>query len=147
MRSNVALLLFIGVIALHCLCVTRAEEQFPASIWDDPRVQENFKLIEPPAYAGKVRGGSAVTSGRFSDVVGIAETDSDTASCTGTLIAPGVVLTAKHCICHGVNAAILVGDSDKTARRYPVARQAPKPDDCGQSITSLDLDIGLLFVT
>jgi len=90
--------------------------------------------------------GLPTLSGRLSDVVGIAARDSNTSSCSGTLIAPGVVLTAKHCVCHGFNAVVLIGERDRTARQYRVARQIPEPDECGEAITNLDLDIGLLIL-
>lgn len=57
----------------------------------------------------KVFGGIPVEPPRLSDVVGIAAAGSSVVSCTGTLVAPDRVVTARHCACDGISGRIMVG--------------------------------------
>lgn len=72
----------------------------------------------------KVVGGTPVESGAFGAVVGIAvgkAGDAEfTATCTGTLIAPAVVLTAGHCVEGSDEIVVFTGDGKDDAR-IPVA--------------------------
>lgn len=51
--------------------------------------------VPPPDTPTPVVGGTAVPEGKWRDVVAVIGLDS---TCTGTLIAPDIVLTAGHCI-------------------------------------------------
>lgn len=59
----------------------------------------------------KVVGGEQAASGAYPDAVGIVFYDA-IVGCTGTLIAPNVVVTAAHCIEDGTTTGVLIGSTD-----------------------------------
>jgi MYXO-CTERM domain-containing protein len=81
-----AMLRIISSLSILCVLVTNAQ----ANVVDD----------------APVVGGSRVPLGKWRDVVAVLARD---ASCTGTLVAPDVVLTAGHCI--GVDPVEVVVDT------------------------------------
>jgi hypothetical protein len=116
----------------------------PQAVWEDQRLMDNIGKMGPD---DKVFDGSPVASGSLKDVVGITERDSNVSSCTGTLISPTVVLTAKHCVCGGVNGQILIGEKDASAQRISVSRSVPEVEQCSRPITAANLDLGLLVLS
>lgn len=65
-------------------------------IYDDPRFLQNARTLAQRVKKNlRIMGGSKVAGKEFSDCVAVGN-DSDW-GCTGTLIAPKVVLTAGHC--------------------------------------------------
>jgi secreted trypsin-like serine protease len=65
-------------------------------IYDDPRYQANARLLARKRRQNtRVIGGTDVPAGEYMDCVAVGN-NSDW-GCTGTLIAPAVVLTAGHC--------------------------------------------------
>jgi secreted trypsin-like serine protease len=95
-------------------------------ITDDPRYQANtHELARRTAGGLRVIGGKLVPAGQFLDCVAVG---SDTEwGCTGTLIAPNVVVTAGHC----ANFATRVyfgNDVSKPGRIVGVVKRLQHPD-------------------
>lgn len=77
-------------------------------IAQDPRVREMDSEL-------KVYGGTAVPAGAYLFTVGLMAAGETMAACTGSLIDGDIVLTAAHCVCHGVSDRIFVGTDPKAA--------------------------------
>ena len=77
------------------------------SIESDPRYLENLEWMLRQGGA-KIWGGQDVPAGDFPATVAVLGSGG---ICTGTLIAPDVVLTAQHCGCGGVHDRVVFGDS------------------------------------
>lgn len=68
-----------------------------AKLDQDPRYLANIRKMAKKATSNtRIIGGSAVTGKTFHDCVAVG--DDNSFRCTGTLIAPNVVLTAGHCL-------------------------------------------------
>lgn len=63
--------------------------------WMTSMLSSNPDTTPPPDTPSTVVGGTVVPEGKWRDVVAVIGAD---ATCTGTLIAPDIVLTAGHCI-------------------------------------------------
>jgi secreted trypsin-like serine protease len=92
---------------------------------DDPRYLTNVReLARRTKRNARIIGGSAVTGKEFADCVAVG--DDDDWGCTGTLIAPDVVLTAGHC--QKLHSRIFVGnDVERPGREYRVKRHVRHP--------------------
>ena len=67
------------------------------SLADDPRFQRNKRKLDIKAKGGdRIIGGTPVPAGEFMDCVAVGCPKAW--FCSGTLIAPNVVVTAAHCI-------------------------------------------------
>jgi secreted trypsin-like serine protease len=98
-----------------------------ALLADDPRYLKNVReLAKRSAKAAKnarIIGGSAVGK-EFPDCVAVG--DDQQWGCTGTLIAPNVVLTAGHCL--QLHTRVFVGnDVEKAGRTLRIARHVRHP--------------------
>jgi uncharacterized protein (TIGR03382 family) len=62
---------------------------------DRPRASQTARSSSPEGDVSTIVGGTAVPEGKWRDVVAVIGRH---ATCTGTLIAPDIVLTAGHCI-------------------------------------------------
>ena len=84
-----------------------------ATLTDDPRFQESTKRLLKKAQGGmRVLGGRPVPVGELPDCVAIG--CSTEWLCTGTLIAPNVVLTAGHCA--GCSDFVFFGNDTRGVR-------------------------------
>lgn len=92
---------------------------------DDPRYLKNARqLAERTRKNARILGGTTVAAKDFQDCVAVG--DDDGWGCTGTLIAPNVVLTAGHC--EKLHTRVFVGNNvDKKGRTYRVARHERHP--------------------
>jgi secreted trypsin-like serine protease len=93
---------------------------------DDPRYLEHVReLARRTRRNARIIGGSTVTGKEFADCVAVG--DDDDWGCTGTLIAPTVVLTAGHC--QKLHSRIFVGnDVEGRGRQFRVRRHVRHPD-------------------
>ncbi|HEY0251608.1 MAG TPA: trypsin-like serine protease, partial [Kofleriaceae bacterium] len=93
------------------------------------------------AHAGEapVVGGTSVPAGKYPDVVLVA---APTALCTGTLIAPTVVLTAGHCIDIDPKE-VLIGSVDYTK---PDGEVIPVKSATAYPSWETELDVGVLVL-
>jgi secreted trypsin-like serine protease len=64
-------------------------------IYEDPRYLANARALARRVGAGRIIGGALVKAGEFVDCVAVG--NDQQWGCTGTLIAPNVVVTAGHC--------------------------------------------------
>lgn len=96
----------------------------PRSIVHDPDyVKNHVSLI----HAERVVGPGGIADETFADCVAIGS-DTDWC-CTGTLIAPNVVLTAGHCDCGHCNARVFVGvDVSESGQIIDAIRVIRHPD-------------------
>ncbi|MDX2091798.1 MAG: trypsin-like serine protease [Kofleriaceae bacterium] len=83
------------------------------------------------AEPAPVIGGDTSPAGKWPDTAAMYYPDGNQ-GCTGTLIAPTVVLTAGHCIYDGGPSAVLVGTNSLSRRAdgefLPVTKRIPYPD-------------------
>jgi secreted trypsin-like serine protease len=97
-----------------------------ANLADDPRFQENKRQLEIKAHGGvRVLGGMAVPPGEFMDCVAVG--CGSEWFCSGTLIAPNVVITAAHCA--RCASHVFFGDD---------VRGVPPGDSSHPSVVSVD---------
>lgn len=97
-----------------------------AQLADDPRYLKNFRALSRRQAKKNARiiGGSGVVGKEFDDCVAVG--DDTQYGCTGTLIAPNVVLTAGHC--EVLHTRIFVGnDTEKKGREFRVASRVRHP--------------------
>jgi secreted trypsin-like serine protease len=90
----------------------------------DPRFRANLQSMLTEGTQ-KIWGGQKVMSGAFPDTVAVL---GQGGLCTGTLIAPDVVLTAAHCFWDGVNETVIVGDAVQGGATIKVKRSVPYID-------------------
>jgi secreted trypsin-like serine protease len=90
-----------------------------ARLGDDPRYVANLRPLAQRSRNARIIGGTAVPASEFVDCVAVG---SDTQwGCTGTLIAPNVVLTAAHC--EELHTRVFVGgDVTKRGRVFKVKK-------------------------
>ena len=106
--------------AARSLGLPRPKPPQGARLDQDPRYLSNVRaLARRTAKNARIIGGSAVVGKEFDDCVAVG--DDDGFGCTGTLIAPSVVLTAGHC--EVLHTRIFIGsDTGKRGRVFRVAR-------------------------
>src|SRR5688500_8711625 len=93
------------------------------------------------APEAQVVGGRQATLGRWDDAVGVYFQGTSWPSCTGTLIAPTVVLTAGHCI--GGVSSVQLGVNDFTmpgGETIDVVQEIEYPD------SQSTFDVGILIL-
>jgi hypothetical protein len=90
-----------------------------ARLGDDPRYVANLRALALRTSNARIIGGTAVPASEFPDCVAVG---SDAQwGCTGTLIAPNVVLTAAHC--EELHTRVFVGrDVTKPGRVFKVKK-------------------------
>ena len=86
---------------------------------NDPRYLANIRKLAKQKPNESIVGGSAVDGKEFNDCVAVG--DDEQFGCTGTLIAPNVVLTAAHC--EALHTRVFVGnDLSKRGREFRVRK-------------------------
>jgi secreted trypsin-like serine protease len=86
---------------------------------NDPRYLTNIRQLVKQKPNERIVGGSTVEGTEFNDCVAVG--DDDDFGCTGTLIAPNVVLTAGHC--EALHTRVFVGNSlSKKGREFRVRK-------------------------
>lgn len=77
----------------------------------------------------KVVGGVVVSAGRHEATVGLAAAGSSSVGCSGTLVAPDRVVTARHCVCDGFAGRVMIGNDHFDAKSWTevVEQIVPKP--------------------
>lgn len=111
--------------AARSLGLSRQRKSKGARLDEDPRYLANIRALARRA-AGNARiiGGSLVRGKEFDDCVAVG--DNDDWGCTGTLIAPDVVLTAGHC--EALHTRVLIGnDVGKGGRVFRIRRHVIHP--------------------
>ena len=111
-----------------------------ARLDQDPRYLANVRaLAARPSGNARIIGGSLVRGKEFDDCVGVG--DSAGWGCTGTLIAPDVVLTAGHC--EVLHTRIFIGnDESKAGRVFRIRHHVIHP----RFSDALRNDLMLLFL-
>ena len=109
-----------------------------AGVEADSRYTKNLEDLTPDKE--KIWGGKRVRPGDYPDVVAITGPGG---SCTGTLVAPNAVLTARHCLCGDVDEAVLFGDDVRAARRT-VKVDAARTAKSSQCVRTLDFAVLVL---
>jgi secreted trypsin-like serine protease len=95
-----------------------------ARLGDDPRYLANLRAVARSAANARIIGGTPVAGKDLDDCVAVGSDDSW--GCTGTLIAPNVVLTAGHC--EQLHTRVFVGrDPTKTGRIFKVKAHVRHP--------------------
>ena len=96
-----------------------------ARLDQDPRYLANVRALARRTLSNaRILGGSAVRGSEFDDCVAVG--DDETWGCTGTLIAPDVVLTAGHC--EALHTRVFVGnDVRKRGRVFRIRRHVRHP--------------------
>ena len=95
-----------------------------ARLGDDPRYLANLRAVARSAANARIIGGTPVAGKDLDDCVAVGSDDSW--GCTGTLIAPDVVLTAGHC--EQLHTRVFVGrDPTKTGRIFKVKAHVRHP--------------------
>jgi secreted trypsin-like serine protease len=88
-------------------------------VGDDPRYVANLRALARQTRNARIIGGTVVPPSEFVDCVAVGSDDQW--GCTGTLIAPNVVLTAAHC--EALHTRVFVGrDVNKPGRVFKVKK-------------------------
>jgi secreted trypsin-like serine protease len=118
-----------------------------ADVEDDPRYQNNLQLMVNQTISGekkRIFGGRAVLAANFPDAVSV---QGNSATCTGTLIASNVVLTAEHCYCNDVDKQVVFGTDalhPAPGQVYDVVKVVPMRSECNQDY--FGADVALLYL-
>jgi len=68
-------------------------------------------------------------------------------SCTGTLVAPNRVGTARHCVCPGISGRVMIGNDEETGRWHEVDRVRTPGEACAPLASGANPDIAVLHLT
>ena len=104
-----------------------------------------YRLNADDVKIPKIWGGTPVAAGAYSAVVGITQASSKQIQCTGTLIAPDLVLTAAHCVCAGITGTVVFGDLEGNGTTIKVSASRNALRACGAALTD-GKDLGLLLL-
>ena len=111
------------------------------SIYDDQTFVANDQLLD--LADTRIVGGEPTTD--FPDCVAVGSAQHY--CCTGTLIAPGVVLTAGHCVAHGCGDRIFIGSNiDEQGVEIGVREAIMHPDYVPNSTAHPFDDIAVLLL-
>jgi secreted trypsin-like serine protease len=107
------------------ISLDRSRTRRGARLDEDPRYLANVRALAHRTLSNaRILGGSAVRGSEFDDCVAVG--DDETWGCTGTLIAPDVVLTAGHC--EALHTRVFVGnDVRKRGRIFRIRRHIRHP--------------------
>lgn len=109
----------------------------------DDRYRQNLERMTKNPHE-KIWGGARVQKGAFPDTVAVLGAG---AMCTGTLIAPAIVLTAAHCPCSGVQNEVIFGeDTEHPADKIRVDRTKTKTMIKCQQQSLREGDLAVLFL-
>jgi secreted trypsin-like serine protease len=114
------------------------------SVDDDSRFRANTLQMVRQTTSGaqpRIFGGTIVVASRYPDAVSI---QGPGGYCTGTLIAPNVVLTAAHCQCGNVNKTVAIGVNLQTPDQVISVVRGIAMNDCTDSLRGKD--VALLFL-
>lgn len=105
----------------------------------------------PSGFEPQIVNGRLVPKGRLLAVVGLSYRDSRIPRCTGTLIAPDMVLTAAHCVCGEAPTDVFVGEnpmdrSHPGGGRFYVAGEFRAAYECRKGTSATGIDIAVLQI-
>ena len=128
------------VSAARSLGMQPDTEPKPApKVRNDPRYLKNLREVARSQRNARVIGGTPVV-GEFEDCVAVG--DDNQFACTGTLIAPDVVLTAGHC--QAFHTRVFVGtDVTKQGRIFRIRKHVPHPKFDSRTMVN---DLTILFL-
>ena len=131
----------------HARSLSFEARRMRPSVEADPRYQNNVVAMVRQKTSGAARprvfGGIPVVASAFPDAVAV----QGEALCSGTLIAPNVVLTAGHCHCGNANRQVTFGvDLQRPEQMINVVRSVPMGTCHADGSMDGGRDVALLFL-